>query len=165
MSKQAMLLRPWSVSSTSTFGPEDAGDDWEVNEGKLKVTTTSGGGNGSASWFVSSELGNNTSEPGNATAAKAAVDRCAATSGHIGWGAAGITPSANSTEYSIDVKDEIVDIIGRTSWSSGNSITLLLSGPVEDDGGGSCTGSGSESATVETLVASSGKPSLTVVYS
>ena len=197
--------------SDSTWGPQDATDDWAMTEGTsgmvdptftatpgagaghigvdgsmsmggyqtyammfdldvpsgatvtsatLKVTTTSSGGNGSAEWFISDEDDNDTSEPGNASEAVAAVDRCTVSN----WADSGETPDLDSTEYSIDVKDEIEDIIGRGGWSEEQSITLMLSGPVVAMGG-TCTGDGSDTSSVETLASSSGKPNLTVVYS
>lgn len=123
----------------------------------LEVKTSSDSAT-SASWFLKIQDGTNTTEPLNAAAATTAVDRCGS-----GWTAAGATPSAVSTTYAIDVKTEIETVIARDGWSSGNNITLFLSGPVVP-AMGSCTGSGSDDSDVETVASSSGTPNLTVVY-
>jgi len=124
-----------------------------ISSATVKVTTISGGGNASAVWYIGTEAGIDTSEPSTASNADSAVNRSGGT-----WSAAGVTPSASSTEYSIDFKDEIEAIIARGSWASGGTITLFISGD---------TLSSMEDATVETIAAtlSADKPSLTVVYS
>jgi len=156
--------------STAGIGDEAAGMKgnltyammWELDDiassativsATLKVTTTDSGGNENAVWYIGTEAGIDTSEPADASAADTAVNRSGGT-----WSAAGITPSAHDTQYSIDFKDEIEAIIARGSWAEGGTITLFISGD---------TLSSMEQATVETIAASASadKPSLTVVYS
>ena len=124
-----------------------------ITSATLKVTTTTAGGNSSADWYLGTQSGIDTTEPSSASNAATAVNRSGS-----GWSSAGITPSSDETQYSIDVKDEIVAIIARDDWASGGTITFFLSGPTTPD---------FESAAAETLAASSSsdKPSLTVVYS
>tara|TARA_R100000808_G_scaffold22950_1_gene50379 strand:+ start:339 stop:989 length:651 start_codon:yes stop_codon:yes gene_type:complete len=137
----------------------DVASSATISSATLTVKTASDSGT-SATWLLKIQDADNTSQPVNAAAATSVVDRCE----EDDWSLSGVTPSSQAETYTIDVKTEIEAVIARGGWSSGNNITLLLSGPVEDNMG-TCTGSGDDDLSdVETVASSSGKPKLTVVY-
>ena len=148
-----------------------------ISSASLTIKTHSSGVDSGVDMYIGVDVDPSTTHPSNIAEAVTKSDRDSGTTPttaptNWSWVIAGlVTPStrpgiAANTSYEINVAGQINAIIGRSGWDAGGrSMTLLLSGPVEDNGMGAWVASGDDRTTIKTVADTADEPSLTIVYS